>query len=114
MMVCLLFFFFLFARNSQLATPSPQKGVPEEGEEGGGKGKVFKRFNQSSASPSLPALTSSRHSSLHPANFARSRRLPSVFMIHSRSKFSSSGTKNEESSESTVSKLAEGDIILPR
>lgn len=65
----------------------------------------------SKAVASLPAATSTCHSPRQRAIFALTFLSPSILLIHDMKASSSSGTKDEESSESTVSKFAEVDVI---
>ena len=64
-----------------------------------------------SADPCWPVSTSRCQSLRHCSIFARSFLSAITFSIHDSSAFSSSGTKNEDSSESTVSKFAEADVM---
>jgi len=74
--------------------------------------RVARRWQgYSSAVPSLPAATSSFQSARHRVMLARKVLSPRVFSIHNRSESSSSGTKNEESKERIVSKLAAADVM---
>jgi len=63
------------------------------------------------ADPSLPDATSLFQSALHFFMLFLNFLSPSVLKIHVKSRFSSSGTKKEESRERMVSKFAEDDVI---
>lgn len=65
----------------------------------------------SRAVASFPVATSSFQSRFHLRTLALSFLSPRVFSIQERRAFSSSGTKNEERRDSTVSKLAVLDVI---
>ena len=65
----------------------------------------------SSAEPSLPSLTRRLQSCRQVCMFARSFLSEMTFSIQKRSAFSSSGTKKDDSKESTLSKLAELDVM---
>ncbi len=65
----------------------------------------------SSAVPFSPDATSRAQSCLQRTMSARSFLSPSAFSIHCNVASSSSGTKNEESSDSTVSKFADSEVM---
>lgn len=62
--------------------------------------------------PSLPVATKCLHCSLHWLMHDLSFLSPNILPIHNRSAFSSSGTKKEDKSDKTVSKLAALDVML--
>jgi hypothetical protein len=64
-----------------------------------------------SAEPSLPCATSFFQSALHCLILSLNFLSPSVLDIHAKNKSSSSGTKNDESKERTVSKFADDDVM---
>ncbi len=65
----------------------------------------------SNAEPDLPSATSCFHCPRQACMFARSFLSAMAFSIHESKAFSSSGRKNDESSERTVSKLADSDVM---
>lgn len=65
----------------------------------------------SSAEPSFPAATSFLQSDLHSFMLLLSFLFPSNLDIQPNNKFSSSGTKNDESNDKMVSKLAEDEVM---
>src|SRR5260221_1901568 len=68
-------------------------------------------FVYSKAVPSLPAAERACQSRRHRAIFPLTFLSPSMLLIHDMKASSSSGTKNEESSESTVSKFAKLEVM---
>jgi hypothetical protein len=72
---------------------------------------IYRPKCYSSAAPSFPAATSACQSRRHCAIFARSLLSPSMLSIQPSSASSSSATKNEESKDRIVSKLAELDVM---
>lgn len=65
-----------------------------------------------SLSIASPLSSRSAHSRLHPFIFARTPLRPSVVWIHRRKASSSLGMKNDDRSESIVSKFASGEVML--
>lgn len=66
---------------------------------------------QSRAVPDLPSATSRFHSCRHESMLARIFLSAMTFSIHDSRAFSSSGTKNDERRDKTVSKFADSDVM---